>query len=452
MSSHDQNHIPFEGPRRRGRGRGAVLEHRAASTGGLDVNAHLNTDENDGLDLGLEDVNLTPHPKKRRYATGTAIATSDDAASDHSSRSSLSLPPSLSGADSPIKGSRSSSPIKHLLRVAMRKDEPIHVREYNPGQSVSDEFPHALADMWATLRKCSRRAVIPSTLEGDIRRHFPSDADLLDARDFLDAPSKLTMEHLNDLLRGAHKSFMKTEPHWNCASHFPALDRAVQTAKIVNCDDVSIENITLADILPQYNLRDETMAPYNPSSAISLPSAATTTTPSSRVDLALTIGLTAAENEILSNHNITHINHTAFDSLTRSPIAVSVEAKRSGEGKDKSQYQLAVWVSAQFRRLEELFGREKVQQLAWLPLLRVQGEHWHFLAAVRVGRSGPSGGMQTVIWSEISLGSMREVLGVFHVLAALHVLVEWADTTFRQWFAGCIQALGVGDLEQQTGG
>lgn len=254
MSSHDQNRIPLPGPRRRGRGRGrgrgrsrgrgAVLEHGAARTVGLDVNAHLNADENDGFDLGLEDLNLTPRPRKRRYVTGNttgpAIATSDNAASDHSSRSSISLPPPLSNADSATKGSRSSSPTKHMWRVAMRKDEPIHTREYNPGQVASDEFPHALADMWARLLKCSRGAVIPSALEDDIRRHFPSDAD---ARDFVDAPSALTMEHLNGLLRGARKSLMKTEPHWNCASHFPALDRAVQTANLVNCDDVTIENM-----------------------------------------------------------------------------------------------------------------------------------------------------------------------------------------------------------------
>jgi hypothetical protein len=80
-------------------------------------------------------------------------------------------------------------------------------------------------------------------------------------------------------------------------------------------------------------------------------------------------------------------------------------------------------VSAQFWRLEELFGLDKVQQLAWLPLLRVQGEHWLFLAAVRAKNSSAGEGMQTVIWSDISLGSLRDVRGVFQVLAALHVLV-----------------------------
>jgi hypothetical protein len=85
-------------------------------------------------------------------------------------------------------------------------------------------------------------------------------------------------------------------------------------------------------------------------------------------------------------------------------------------------------------------------------VLRCAGRALALFLPLRRRRSGPSGGMQTVIWSEISLGSMREVLGAFHVLAALHVLVAWADTTFRQWFASCVEALGVGDLEQQTGG
>jgi hypothetical protein len=35
---------------------------------------------------------------------------------------------------------------------------------------------------------------------------------------------------------------MKTEPHWNCASHFPLLDRAVQTANTAS-NNVNVENM-----------------------------------------------------------------------------------------------------------------------------------------------------------------------------------------------------------------
>jgi hypothetical protein len=232
----------IRGSRRRGQGDRTVLEHRTTTnSSGLEVNANINVGTNDYL--GLEDVEVTPRSKKkRRHATDPAIITSD-AGSESSSRSFLSLEPSLSVAKGLTASSRSSSPTKHLLRVAMRKDEPIHTRKYNAGQNVSDEFPRALVDMWTTVRKCSRRAVIPSALERDIRQRYSSDAELLDGRDFFDDPSALTMEHLNDLLRGARKSFMKTEPHWNCALHFPALDRAVQTANICSHDDVNIENM-----------------------------------------------------------------------------------------------------------------------------------------------------------------------------------------------------------------
>lgn len=105
------------------------------------------------------------------------------------------------------------------------------------------------------------------------------------------------------------------------------------------------------------------------------------------MDFALTLALTAHQEDVLRRRRINYVNHSAHSSLLRKPIVVNVEAKRSGEGDSKVQFQLNVWISAQFRRLEDLFGKALVQELHFLPLLKIQGAQWQFLAAVRTADS-----------------------------------------------------------------
>lgn len=182
------------------------------------------------VDLTLESTSR-PRSKKRR--TDAALS---DASSDHGS-SQFSLPaPST-------RSTRSNSPTK-LMRLTPRAEEPILPQQYKPGQPISDEFPLALAEMWAGMIACSRgKRVIPANLKDEIQRRYGIEAQSLDDSNYGPSGSacSLTVSHFEDLLRGAVKSAGRDEPHWNCASHFPALDRAIETAGLDGT--VEVENM-----------------------------------------------------------------------------------------------------------------------------------------------------------------------------------------------------------------
>jgi hypothetical protein len=60
------------------------------------------------------------------------------------------------------------------------------------------------------------------------------------------------------------------------------------------------------------------------------------------------------------------INHTNYTPLLQRPIGVNIEVKRAGGDIDKAEVQCAVWVAAQFNRLEKLVaGVREAQSLEW---------------------------------------------------------------------------------------
>lgn len=76
-------------------------------------------------------------------------------------------------------------------------------------------------------------------------------------------------------------------------------------------------------------------------------------------------------------------NPTAHDPISRFPIAVLIETKRSGGDRQKAEYQVGIWASALFARFRQLFrvaGTTPSAMVA-LPLLVVDGSSWTFLVA-----------------------------------------------------------------------
>lgn len=93
-----------------------------------------------------------------------------------------------------------------------------------------------------------------------------------------------------------------------------------------------------------------------------------------------------------------YINHTDYKALRNFPIAVSVESKRSIDGWDKAQLQLAVWQAAQFNFLRYLVAiqpnnHNKTEEegdiaigLDFLPGIVVAGNAWYLTAATNDGK------------------------------------------------------------------
>lgn len=78
------------------------------------------------------------------------------------------------------------------------------------------------------------------------------------------------------------------------------------------------------------------------------------------------------------------VNHTLHSPLRIRPIGVNIETKLTGTGWDAANIQIAIWVAAQFTRLEQLLlaGGGEHCVLA-LPVIIIQGHNWNFLAVTR---------------------------------------------------------------------
>lgn len=97
--------------------------------------------------------------------------------------------------------------------------------------------------------------------------------------------------------------------------------------------------------------------------------------------------LRTAFNRVPANRDgFRSFNHTSHEPIVDTPIAVSIETKRAGEGLKEAETQLGIWAAAHYNRLEELIagsGRNAGNPLPYLPLLLAQGPEWSFMLAWR---------------------------------------------------------------------
>ncbi|KAL1614351.1 hypothetical protein SLS56_012128 [Neofusicoccum ribis] len=130
----------------------------------------------------------------------------------------------------------------------------------------------------------------------------------------------------------------------------------------------------------------------------------------------------------------TTINHTAQAHLRYQPIVISIETKRSGEGKTQADKQLLIWVSAHITRLRQLLrtstqsGSKKIPAL---PLVLVQGHDWKLYMA-KVGDNASERRLDVV--QEMAIGSTASILGIYTLISSLRRLAEWAEKEYRPWF------------------
>lgn len=81
----------------------------------------------------------------------------------------------------------------------------------------------------------------------------------------------------------------------------------------------------------------------------------------------------------------TSLNQTNHAPLRTRPVSVNIETKLTGHDWNKATVQVAIWVAAQFSKLEQLAAEvnKDIGSLPFLPLIIVQGHDWTFLAATR---------------------------------------------------------------------
>lgn len=66
-----------------------------------------------------------------------------------------------------------------------------------------------------------------------------------------------------------------------------------------------------------------------------------------------------------------------------------------------------------------------------MPLVIAQGHDWHLLL---ISYQPPPGGGRTVIWQKIDIGNTRNCFDADTIIAVLHLVMQWAETTWRPWF------------------
>ena len=126
-------------------------------------------------------------------------------------------------------------------------------------------------------------------------------------------------------------------------------------------------------------------------------------------------------------------NHTTAKNVRQTPIAVNIETKASDKSWTDGKPQLAIWTGALFKRLQKLVRDEAAANLRIpaMPLVIVQGHDWHLLIISH--QPSPEGG-KTVIWQKIDIGNTRNCFDVHKIIAVLHLMMQWAEMTWRPWF------------------
>ena len=130
------------------------------------------------------------------------------------------------------------------------------------------------------------------------------------------------------------------------------------------------------------------------------------------------------------------INPTHALYLIWSPPVVSIELKRAKIDEETMRVQLALWVSALYKRLQQLAPGVKLPSL---PLISIQGHSWNFMLAC------PQDDGKTYILCDITLGDTKTAKGTYAVIAGVRRLARWTEEVYLPWFRTCV--LGEGSAQ-----
>ncbi|USP80290.1 hypothetical protein yc1106_07564 [Curvularia clavata] len=229
-------------------------------------------------------------------------------------------------------------------------------------------------------------------------------------------PSVESVEKIMNATRTAERADFE-EAAWNTKLHDPTLDLAFENKRFrskfhfIQCTTARIEP---DDLLPRNDGGEPMQSRMVDFAGVLRPNA--------RI-LAAWQKLNAADPKCQTSWN-----QSFFQQLKKQPIVVSVETKISGSEKKKAIQQLATWVTAQFRKLEQLVPSEQARaELPFLPLILIQGPDWHFLAATRKDE-------RTYLWEGVHLGSTMAPRQMYPLIACLQRVGIWALDVYEPWF------------------
>jgi hypothetical protein len=134
------------------------------------------------------------------------------------------------------------------------------------------------------------------------------------------------------------------------------------------------------------------------------------------------------------NKSWNHVLHT--EGVRKNPIVINIETKNPMSSWAEGKPQIGIWTDAWLRRCELLWqeGQDTDARLsAWpvIPVLIVQGHEWHLLIATKSDQG-------LVFREQIPIGSTRNCFDMLKIVATLHWLLQWAETTWRPWFLSLI--------------
>jgi hypothetical protein len=147
----------------------------------------------------------------------------------------------------------------------------------------------------------------------------------------------------------------------------------------------------------------------------------------------------------LPNTLVKSWNHTTYEAVRKFPIAVNFETKAPNKSWTDGKPQLAIWTRALIKRLQKLPDLTSADpdlaldlQIPAMPLVIAQGHDWHLLI---ISQEPAPGKCSTIVWQKIDIGNTRNCFDAYKIVAVLHYLAEWAETTWRPWFHELIQSL-----------
>ncbi|KAF4513641.1 hypothetical protein G6O67_000889 [Ophiocordyceps sinensis] len=168
--------------------------------------------------------------------------------------------------------------------------------------------------------------------------------------------------------------------------------------------------------------------------------------PSKMIDICLTIRPNRRQDQdaidiTRSRRPGDSINHTDWGSLSKFPIAVSIETKRHGEQFDAALLQIATWHSAQWRSLRWGRPEEANRPLAieYLSGLIVQGHDWQFVPSI-LGQDAVS----RVVRPPMLIGDTRSEPGILKLFMSLQELRQDAEQKFWPAFKADVLEIGTG--------
>ncbi|KAK7408302.1 hypothetical protein QQX98_009504 [Neonectria punicea] len=359
------------------------------------------------------DSNATPRPSKAA-----------------SSNSVFRSAPSLSSqSNSQVSGK--SSPTKAF---------PVHGYNNHYLDSVTMDpdnktMPSALANLLNDMYDFStERDIIPDVIKDEIVKRSASDRSLRRLRDdayYQAAETGLSSADASRLMLTARKLVKRAgqchhlqydEAGWNNLVHTPLLDAVLNDRDPSESQSVDFSPCMTAPISPRFHHFSIT---------------------STKVDYVLYLdadGEDVSISDALAQLEKSEgsVNHTAFTPLSQHPISISIETKRHGGDGRRADVQLAAWQAAQWSFLESQAG-DKVNELAFLPGIIVQGHEWKFVATTRRDR-------KTTLWSSHQFGTTMTLVGIFQIMAGLRRLRRWSTEVFWPWYKS--QVLGLEVVEQ----